>query len=117
MNPEDDQQLWELLGKAKAPELSPFFARNVVRQIRQDAASRPSFLRWLRPRVLAPAAVFATAVMFAGITLERSVRNRSTDLPREVAAVDPQDYEVVADLDDLTAADDDNLWDDDSSPL
>ncbi len=34
-----------------------------------------------------------------------------------IAQIDPQDYEVVADLDNLLAAEDTNLWDDDNSTL
>ena len=118
MKREDDQQLWDLLGKAKTPELSPFFARNVVRQVRQESEPRRDLFRWLRPRIVVPAAAFAVAVTFAGITLQRSVNDRAQDnLPETLAAIDPQDYEVVADLDDLIAMEDDNLWDDDSVSL
>jgi hypothetical protein len=34
-----------------------------------------------------------------------------------VATIDPQDYDVVADLDELTAGDETNLWDDDTQTL
>jgi hypothetical protein len=116
MRREDDQELWDLLGQAKAPAASPFFARNVVRQVRQEARGRVDFLRWLRPRILAPAAVFALAATFAGVSADRMLRQRAGDNPPDVvAAVDPQDYEVVADLDDLIASEDDNVWDDDDS--
>ena len=118
MKREDDQELWDLLGKAATPALSPFFARNVVRQVRQESQSRSDFFAWLRPRILLPAAAFALAATFAGITLQRSVNDPAQDnLPETLAAIDPQDYEVVADLDDLIAMEDDNLWDDDSLSL
>jgi len=38
MQREDDQQLWDLLGRTAEPKLSPFFARNVLREIRQGAS-------------------------------------------------------------------------------
>src|SRR4051794_27357411 len=115
MRREDDQELWDLLGQTKTPAASPFFARNVVRQV-QTGTERTDFLRWLRPRILAPVAVFALAVAFAGISADRMLRQRAGDNPPDViAAVDPQDYEVVADLDDLIASEDDNVWDDDDS--
>src|SRR5438874_1666569 len=57
MRREDDQELWDLLGQTKAPAASTFFARNVVRQVRQGGSDRVDFLRWLRPRILAPVAV------------------------------------------------------------
>ena len=118
MKREDDQELWDLLGKAATPALSPFFARNVVRQVREETRSRREIFAWLRPRILVPAAAFALAVAFAGVTLQRSVNDPTQDnLPETLAAIDPQDFEVVADLDDLIAMEDDNLWDDDSQSL
>ncbi|HEY0368025.1 MAG TPA: hypothetical protein VGC85_00380 [Chthoniobacterales bacterium] len=115
MKREDDQELWDLLGRAAAPAASPFFARNVVREVRQQAAARKSWLNWFRPRILTPAAIFVVALTFAGITAERSLRHRSLDnLPEVVAQVDPQDVDVVDDLDNLVASDDDTVWDDDS---
>jgi len=72
----------------------------------------------LRPRLLIPATAFALALTFAGITLKSSLNNAASDNPPDtVAVVDPQDYEVVADLDDLIASEDDNLWDDESLSL
>lgn len=116
MRREDDQELWDLLGETKAPAVSPFFARNVVRQVRQDTAGRLNFLRWLRPRILAPVGVFALALTFAGVSADRMLRQGTGDNPPDiVASIDPQDYEVVADLDNLIASEDDNTWDDDDS--
>ena len=46
----DKDALWDLLGKAKPVSVSPFFSRNVVREIRRNPARPlvPSFLlRWL----------------------------------------------------------------------
>ncbi len=39
----------------------------------------------------------------------------SDDPPDAVANIDPQDYEVVADLDDLLANEDDNVWSENES--
>ena len=44
MRREDDQELWDLLGKSATPEVSPFFARNVVRQVREQQNERASLL-------------------------------------------------------------------------
>ena len=116
MRREDDQELWDLLGKSATPEVSPFFARNVVRQVREQQNERASLLRWLRPRILAPAAVFALALTFAGVSVERGLRSRAGDnIQDQFAKLDPQDVDVVADLDNLTASDDDSVWDDDDS--
>jgi len=69
--PENDA-LWDLLGKASHREPSPFFARNVLREIRQSA--KPA---WRLPRWLAPAAFAAIAVGFA-FTLVESPRSSMT---------------------------------------
>jgi hypothetical protein len=116
MRREDDQELWDLLGQTKTPAASPFFARNVVRQVREEESERIDFLRWLRPRILARVAVFALALTFAGISADRMLWQRKGDNPPDVVAqIDPQDYQVVADLDDLIASEDDTVWDDDDS--
>jgi hypothetical protein len=84
--------------------------------VRQEGTERPHLLRWLRPRILAPLTAFALAVTFAGVSADRMLRQRIGGNPPDVIAdVDPQDYEVVADLDDLIASEDDNAWDDDDS--
>lgn len=51
----ENDHLWNLLGKAKSPVRNPFFARNVLRKIRQGepAPLLPiSLLRWIRGVVL-----------------------------------------------------------------
>ena len=37
MDRKDDNELWDILGRVPEPTLSPFFARNVVRSVRQEA--------------------------------------------------------------------------------
>ena len=39
MNTEEHDDLWQLLGKARTPSVSPFFSRNVVRAAREDQAT------------------------------------------------------------------------------
>ena len=48
MNTEEHDDLWQLLGRAKAPAASPFFSRNVLRAIREEEQERPGFFAWLR---------------------------------------------------------------------
>src|SRR2546426_11384741 len=38
MEPEDDKELWDVLGRLPEPTLSPFFARDVLRKVRQGPA-------------------------------------------------------------------------------
>jgi len=112
MKREDDEQLWDLLGKSSQPKISPFFARNVLREIREPR--RQTWLsRWLTVRRLVPAAGVAVAVIAASMLWVQSPAPTSPE-PDRVAQLEAQDYEVIADLDELVASDDGNLWEDDS---
>ncbi len=118
MKREDDQQLWDLLGQARPPGVSPFFARNVGRRIREGPERFAQVRRWFGARTLIPATGLAVAVIAAMLTMHRPAsRNPADNVPDVIAAIDPQDYDVVADLDELMAADDNNLWDDDAQTL
>ncbi|MEY2601813.1 MAG: hypothetical protein QOJ36_1132 [Verrucomicrobiota bacterium] len=118
MKRQDDQQLWDLLGQAKPRQLSPFFARNVVRKIRERPARFEWLRRWLSPRRLVPATAVAIAVIAAILVVHQPVGRTPADNPPDVIVkIDPQDYDVVADLDELLATDDNNLWDDDTQTL
>ena len=117
MKPEDDQQLWEFLGRLAEPKLSPFFARNVLRQVRQEAGIFERARLWLSWRKLVPASGLALAVIATIIALSQPGPSQrpSEREPDVVAKVDPQDYEVVADLDELLASDENNLWEENST--
>jgi hypothetical protein len=118
MKREDDQQLWDLLGQVRPTEVSPFFARNVVRTIREHPQHFGWLRGWLTPRKLIPATGLALAVVAATLMVHRPAPpNPADDTPDVIASIDPQDYDVVADLDELTAADESNLWDDDAQTL
>lgn len=118
MKREDDQQLWDLLGHAPEPRLSPFFARNVVRIVRNQSQTFGSLRGWFRLRRLIPAAGLAATVIAAFLMLNHpGVRTSTESAPEVVAKIDPQDYDVVADLDELLVTDESNLWDDDTSTL
>jgi hypothetical protein len=112
MKREDDQELWDLLGRAAEPELSPFFARNIVRQVRQDGSHSERMRKWISLRRLIPASAVAIALMTAITATHHPVSQKSSESePDVVAKIDPQDYEVVADLDELLAVDKGSLWD------
>ncbi len=112
MKREDDQELWDLLGRAAEPELSPFFARNVARQVRQDGSPSGRMRKWLSWRRLIPASAVAVALIVTTIATHHPVSQKSSESePDVVAKIDPQDYEVVADLDELLAVDESSLWD------
>src|SRR4051794_39274125 len=106
MNREDDEQLWDILGRVKQPKQSPFFARDVLRRIRQERPWITSLRSWLSWRRLVPATGFA-AVVISAIVLTQHPRANHKAIsaePDPVAKIDPQDYEVVADLDVLLAS-------------
>ena len=112
MKREDDQELWDFLGRSAEPELSPFFARNIVRQVRQDSGRSVWMRKWISLRRLIPASAVAIALMAAIMATHHPVSQKSSESePDVVAKIDPQDYEVVADLDELLAVDKGSLWD------
>jgi|SRR5215471_12102447 len=120
MKREDDQQLWDLLGQAAKPRLTAFFARNVVRTVRNQAPPFGWLPAWFSWRKLVPAAGLAAAVVAAVLALyQPAVRQQPSveNAPDVIAQIDPQDYDVVSDLDELLVSDESNLWDDDAQTL
>jgi hypothetical protein len=116
MKREDDEQLWDLLGKAPQAEFSPFFARNVLRRIREAPSWSVRARSWLSWRKLVPLSGLAVAVIGTFLFLHSPALHQKPDNELDaIAKIDVQDYEVVADLDDLLASDENNLWDDNSS--
>jgi hypothetical protein len=112
MEPEDDKQLWDILGRVSKPVLSPFFARNVVRNIRQEATRFGWSRNWFSLRRLAAASAVAIVVVGMAIaTYHPTSKTASANDLEVVAKVDPQDYDVVADLDELIAWDENSVWD------
>jgi hypothetical protein len=116
MKRDDDQELWDLLGQTAEPRVSPFFTRNVLREVRKPgdwATSRG----WLNLRRLIPAAGMAGALFVAVLLrMHTTVAPLAGPPSNMMANVEVQDYEVIADLDDLLASDDENSLDD-SIPL
>jgi hypothetical protein len=157
MNPEDDQQLWDLLGKAPSHRLSDFFSRNVLRQVKQEPDLLRGTRRWMNWKILGPVAALATLAVVAATMFfrtapgvpdsvtatqpqtlaeasisktpvpqiraktppETKVPVERVDPPKsdrvEVAAVDEQDYDTVANLDDLLVLYETSLWDENTS--
>ena len=112
MNRDDDKELWDLLGRAAKPSVSPFFARNVVREIRKPAGWT-TFSGWLNPRRLIPAAGVAVALIAALLLRTQTAVVPGSKLNSDkLTIVEAQDYEVIADFEDLLASDDSNSLDD-----
>ena len=117
MKREDDEQLWDVLGRAAEYKLSPFFARNILREVRLESRSVEGRRAWLSWRRLLPASAVLAATVAGILALQHPLKPQSQ--PRGdvdvVAKIDPQDYEVVADLDDLLATDENGVWEDNSN--
>jgi hypothetical protein len=112
MEPQDDKQLWDILGRVPGPTLSPFFARNVVRKIRQEATRFGRARNWFSLRRLVAASAVAIVVVGMAIATHHPIsRTASANDLDVVAKIDPQDYDVVADLDELIAWDENSVWD------
>ena len=114
MEREDDQQLWDLLGRSAEPTLSPFFARNVLRKVRHEEGRFERMRSWFTLRRLVAASAAATVVIGMAISIQHPVWQKSLATNREpgvLAKIDPQDYDVVVDLDELSNWDENSLWD------
>lgn len=112
MKREDDQELWDLLGRTSQPAVSPFYARDVLRQIRHRSSGRDRFAPWLALRRLIPAGAIAAVVVAAGLIWQRPSVSSPAMMPEAIAQLDPIDFEVVADLDNLLALEEESLWTD-----
>jgi hypothetical protein len=101
MDDEKDDALWQLLGRARRAEASPYFARKVLRAVQeQDQRSwfPGSLLRWLIP----------TAACAALVIGWLSYRNQQDDLFNA-------DFDSAADLPSLVAYDESLVWSEDSA--
>lgn len=102
--PEENDALWELLGKSRPPQASPFFAARVVNAVRSESKERFGFIRALfRPAIIGTAfAVFAVTTTL--------VYHSTTEKP-----LAEQDFDTIVELDNLIAMDQQNLWTDSSA--
>jgi hypothetical protein len=109
MKREDDKKLWDLLGRSAEPAVSPFFARNVLREVREsEGRSRVGgWLQWLVPT--AGVAVAIIAALF--LRVQAPDQNYSDARAETLSLIESQDSELIADLDDLIESDDTNSWD------
>jgi hypothetical protein len=113
MKRDEDEKLWDLLGHSAEPKVSPFFARNVVRKIREAQGDTPG-RSWWNLRWLVPASGVAVAVIAALLLRVQTPQQPPSD-PREngLALSEVQDSELMADLEDLIASDE-SILDDES---
>jgi hypothetical protein len=114
MDREDDKKLWDVLGRVPEPRLSPFFARNVVRRVRQEATRFDRMRSWFSWRRLAAASGAVVVVIGMAVATHQSPVSQTPAVNDSdvVAKIDPQDYDVVVDLDELIAWDENSVWED-----
>jgi hypothetical protein len=111
MDREDDKELWDVLGRVPEHTLSPFFSRNVVRSVRQEATRFDRMRSWFSWRRLAAASAVLIVVVGMAIATHHPVsQTKAANDSDLVAKIDPQDYDVVADLDELIAWDENSVW-------
>ena len=115
MNTEEHDDLWELLGKARQPAPSPFFSRNVLREVRgleqeRRASWTSFFFRW-QPLT----ATVCVAAVLAGSWIA-SHRHDDEEQQRQQLIVMAErvysspDYAVITDLDELLDSEKNSAW-------
>ncbi len=95
----EQDALWDLLGKARQTEASPYFTRKVLRAVQEEV--RPGFsfallLRWLIP-------VSATAAVVIGWSAYSWQQDEKT---AEFNAY----FDMAADIQSLVVQDDTSIW-------
>jgi hypothetical protein len=105
-------ELWNLLGEARPKPVSPFFARNILRQIHQTAPDRVGFLvRLARSwRVALTTGVAVIALALAGRQWSHSPGSSDSVVAENEEIADDTDYEVINHLDELLAYEEDSVW-------
>jgi hypothetical protein len=115
-NSEENDELWQLLGKARKTEVCPFFARNVLREIRTSQQEKTGVFSWLRNHWRKVALGSAAAVLLAvnaGHFLTNPAPLASVEIAQQIS--NKTDYEVISHLDELLAYEQSSIWLDDSS--
>src|SRR5436309_15357228 len=110
MEPQDDKELWDVLGRLPEPALSPFFARNVLRKIRQERAHFERVRNWFSARkIVGVSAVAEVVVALALVTHYLGPRTKSSIDSDILVKNDLLDLEVIDDIVELCDYDDE-LW-------
>jgi hypothetical protein len=113
----DDEQddLWELLGKARQPKPSAFFVANVMRKVREESERPRGFaalVTWLRQKWFIPATAAACALAVS-LSTPTSLPVKTTEPTLDdmaLAVAETSEVHLIADLDTLVAADDNSVW-------
>ena len=116
---EENDDLGRLLGRAKLPVVSPFFARNVIREVRGVRRESPGLLAMLGRdwRLTATAALAGCILAIAGSQfIGSNLHNGQIDSLMAITeqVSDSPDFYVINDLDDLLASEESSVWLDNS---
>jgi len=99
MNHEEHDELWNLLGKARQPKASAFFAANVMRAVRAGAEPKPGFVAWLRAKWHVPVTAGVCASVLAILALRLGDTTvPATDPLEEIATAAAATPEIVPSL-------------------
>ncbi len=121
MNQSDEHdELWSLLKKARPPVVSPFFARNVLREIRTQPQESVGF--WAALRRNWRLAGLTAAACCLTLTVALPLRNddaHARQIDSLVAMAEQvsesPDFYVINDLEDLIASEESSVWLDNSA--
>lgn len=114
MKHEKQDPLWQLMGKAKTHEPSPFFVRNVIREVRNEPVSSP--FAWLKQkwRLVSAGAIATAAGLALGLFTVSELQPHPKNVPAPNVAVaqiaQNPDSDVIANLDTLVASENNALW-------
>ena len=112
MNHDEQDELWELLGKAREPKAAPFFASKVLRAIREEPEP-VGLLAWLRRKWIIPATAVACALVVAFVAMRPVTTNNqqaAADPLSELAAYVEKSEDSAESLAALLASEDHSIW-------
>ena len=110
MNPEENDALWKLLGEARLPRVSTFFAGDVLRAIREREAPKVGMIDWLRRKWFLPLTAGACAAVLVFFATRAGSKGPVGDPLEEMAVVAVENSEITPSLDDLLASEDHSIW-------
>lgn len=116
MNSEEHDDLWHLLGKARQPTVSPFFSRNVIREVRNIQQDQPGFFAWIRRHWQLTAIGTCATLILVGASLKtRTSESLEWDDQQQLVAMaetvsESPDYHVIAHLDELLDSEESSIW-------
>ena len=110
MNRDEQDDLWQLLGKAKEPQISPFFSRNVLRALREQRQEWPGVIGRLRRqwRTLAFAGC-GLLLAIGALVWQAAPRPDQLTLLAQQVSLSP-DYDVITHLDELLETEENAVW-------